>query len=106
MANYAKDAILGFVKAVMGPIRDLIELIGKIKIPKLPNTRLPGPLMLPPAVASAGTGVSSTRAGSSGRAGAGSPLTINVYGAIDPEGTARAIRRVLERHDRRQGRTV
>ena len=38
-------------------------------------------------------------------AGGGGGITINVSGAIDPEGTARAIRAALEAHDRRQGRT-
>ena len=104
-ANYAKDAIINFIRAVTEPIKDLMELIGRIKLPKFPNTRLPGPFSLP-APAMAAAGVSSTKAGARAASGAGSPLTINVYGAIDPEGTARAIRRVLQGHERRQGRTV
>jgi phage-related protein len=34
-----------------------------------------------------------------------STLTVNVYGAVDPEGSARVIRKLLADHERRQGRT-
>lgn len=39
-----------------------------------------------------------------GTSRAGSSITINVTGALDPEGTARAIRATLDAHERRQGR--
>jgi len=81
----------------------LLDLIGKIKIPKLPD--LPGPLALPSAVtplARAGLAAAPAAAGRSG----GGAVTVNVYGAVDPEGTARAIRRILANHDRRQGRAL
>ena len=59
--------------------------------------------MVAPAIAGAAPVAGARAAGPAARAG-GDGLTINVYGAVDPEGTARAIRRVLEKHDRRQGR--
>jgi hypothetical protein len=49
-------------------------------------------------------GASSPRAsGPLGAGGVGTGITINVYGATDPEGTARAINRTLRAHSRRQG---
>ena len=95
------------INAVMDPIRNLLDLLGRIQIPKIPERlKIPGrsapghvpcsvrrrrELPAPPAPPAAIT----PRRG----------ITINVYGAVDPEGTARAIRRVLDTHDRRQGRT-
>ena len=39
-------------------------------------------------------------------AGGGGGPTINVYGALDPEGVARQIRHLLDKHDQRQGKAV
>lgn len=84
-------------------IDDLIGLLGKIKVPKLPH--IPGLSMAAPAVAGFGPTAYGVAAGA-GRAAAPAGITVNVYGAVDPEGTARAIRRILEGHDRRQGRRI
>jgi hypothetical protein len=78
---------------VVGKVEDLIGWLGRIHVPHID---LPGPF-----AASSGAGVGA-RSTSSGRAS--TPITVNVYGAIDPEGTARAIRRVLAGSDRRSGR--
>lgn len=115
IAKFAFGPIIDAVRAIAGAFRaiwhwansawdaidKLIDILGKIHVPKikLPGIDLPGPLLAP---AGARAGVASY-AGVNGRAAA--PLTINVYGAVDPEGTARAIRRVLDSHERRQGRT-
>jgi hypothetical protein len=40
------------------------------------------------------------------RPSAASGVTVNVYGAVDPEGTARTIKRILDSHDVRQGRVA
>jgi hypothetical protein len=40
------------------------------------------------------------------RAGASAPVTVNVYGALDADGVARQIRKLLANHDARQGRMV
>jgi hypothetical protein len=104
MASAAFQAIIDGINKVLGPIRDLIELLGKIKVPKI---RLPGirsPFGLAPIPRGASLAVAP--AGVSGRADAGGGITVNVYGAVDPEGTARAIRRILTAHDRRQGRSL
>lgn len=101
MAKWAFDTILKGVHAVMDPIRDLIKLLGKIHVPSIHLPHVPNPFGAPgPAV-----GIGPRAAGAGTAAGAGG-ITVNVYGALDPEGTARSIRRVLERHDRRQGRRL
>lgn len=94
------DAIWGAISRVAQAIGDLVEAIKNIPSHiHLPD--LPGPLMAPaPAIASAslrrgGRGVTVSPSGG---------LVINVYGAVDPEGTARAIRRILSSSDRRLGR--
>jgi hypothetical protein len=48
----------------------------------------------------------SLRAGQSRAAAAPAPVTVNVNGALDPEGVARQIRAILDGHEIRQGRTV
>lgn len=87
------------VKAFVAWMADNFK-IPKVHLPHIPGTR--SLVAAPASYSLAGVGA---RAGASPpQSGAG--VTINVYGAVDPEGTARAIRRVLARHDRRQGRTV
>lgn len=74
--------------------------IPELHFPKPPKwMHLPGTTLAMPAVAGARAGTTAAAA-----SGGGAGLTINVYGAVDPEGTARSIRRLLEAHDRRQGR--
>jgi phage-related protein len=99
-ASSAFNAITAAIDRVIAAVRELIGWLGKIhvpkiKLPKIPGTHTVGYYAVPPAGRSA--------AGAYAAVGAGG-LTVNVYGAVDPEGTARAIRRILERHDRRQGR--
>ena len=40
------------------------------------------------------------------RGGGGGGPTFNIYGALDPEGVARQIRHLLDKHDARQGKAV
>jgi phage-related minor tail protein len=84
-------------------IGDLIEKLGKVKIPHI---NLPGPLMVAPAASPGALHAGAYGAAGGSRSAGGAPITVNVYGAVDPEGTARAVRRILERHDRRQGRVI
>ena len=95
----AIDAVSGAIEAVIRAVERLLGAISRIKIPHID---LPGPL-LAPVPAGAGVGVGARSSGAVATGGAGG-TTINVYGAIDPEGTARAIERVLRSHNRRQGR--
>ena len=105
--NWAQDAI--------GVVRDLLNWIGRIDFPDAPGWlgSLPG-LAPAPAAAAAAIGRHPLAAGPRGAplsAGAGASgfgsgamnITVNVFGAIDPEGTARTIRRTLRGFERRQG---
>lgn len=99
---------------LIGWIQSAISWLGKIRIPKgitgildkIPHVAAPpapalsaGRSRFAYAYGTSGSARSSAR--SSGPAGG---LTINLYGPLDPEGTARAIVRVLNGHERRQGR--
>jgi hypothetical protein len=100
----AIDGISGAIDWLIGKVRDLISALGSIHVPKID---LPGPFSLPsPAAAVPGVtgfaapGVPSTRATSSSTSGG---VSIVVNGALDPEATARQIRRILDGHNRRMG---
>jgi hypothetical protein len=87
-------------EALIEGIKTLIGWLGKIHIPKVPDW-VPG-IGRSAGFATVGTATLSGRASSVRASPAG--VTINVFGAIDTEGTARQIRRMLALHDRRQGR--
>ena len=105
----ALAAALGRIAAVtfdalVDSLKNLVAWLGKLKFPSAPSwlKKLPGsPFMVQPA----GLGAS-TRGSFGGASATSSGLTINVFGALDAEGTARQIRRLLDAHDRRQGRTA
>jgi hypothetical protein len=106
-ATWAFDAIVGGIQRALKWIQDLIDLLGKVKPPSIKKPGwIPFSMVAPAGPAPRIAGLAGGAAVATSRGGAAAPLTVNVYGAIDPEGTARAIRRVLDRHDRRQGRTV
>lgn len=97
----ALNAIKGAIDAVINAVESLISALGRIHVPhiSLPDIN---PFSAPAAVFQSGLG-----RGAGGRVGAiapsSSPITVNVFGAIDPEGTARAILRTLSAHNRRLG---
>lgn len=105
------EAYLAVLRKIVGFVKSLVEWIAKIDWPDPPDWlkkaggllgKIPGsPFAAPPAPAVAGR-----RGGAAPRASSSSTgLTVQVFGSlIDPEGAARALRRVLEDHDRRQGR--
>ena len=66
-AKRAFDFITGTIGAVTDLVNKLLDAIGRIKIPKFPNTRLPGPLLAAPASLTAGAGPGSHAAGGIGR---------------------------------------
>ena len=91
----AMSAIEAAINLVISAIGRLTSALSHIHVPHID---LPGPLSvgMSGGAAVAGYGVSPYAA---------APVyQINVTGAIDPEATAQAIRRVLERSDRRRGR--
>jgi phage-related minor tail protein len=89
------ESYLGRVESAIGRV---IGALGRIRVPSI---NLPG-FSSRSLVAAGATGYDS-RSLAGGSASAGG-LTINISGAIDPEGTARQIRRILLDHERRQGR--
>ena len=70
----------------------------KISLPKIPGFNSTTTVNAAPTVAN-------TRAMATPAAAPSAGLTVNIYGAIDPESTARQVRRVLSAHDRRMGLT-
>ena len=90
-------SIASALYSVLGAIESVIGALSRIRVPKI---NLPGPFSLPGAAVPAGA----TARGAAPMPTAGGGVTVNVYGSLDPEGTARAIRRILAAHDRRQGR--
>jgi len=109
--HIAKAAIDG----VIGAVQSLIGWLGRIHVPKISLPHIPGlSSAAAPAVAGAGGGAGALSAFAApavplGRASSRAPvggLTINVYGAVDPEGTARQVQRILTGHERRVGLRV
>jgi hypothetical protein len=94
--NSIKDAVYGAI----GAVSNLIGMLSRIKVPHI---NLPGPFMLPSPAGMPAPGAA-TRGVAGATAVAPGGVTINISGSLDPEGTARAIRRILDAHDRRQGR--
>jgi hypothetical protein len=106
-ARAAADVMLGAIRAVegaissvIGAVERLIGALGRIHVPDIHLPSIPG---LNAAAFAGGPAVAGFASSSSSSGGS---TTINVYGAIDPEGTARTIRRVLAEHDRRMGRSA
>lgn len=103
--NIVRDA----VNNVIGAVQSLIGWFSRIKIPKISLPKIPG-FNSSPAVAAAPVGVDAARglaapAATPRAGGAAAGVTIVINGAIDPESTARQIRRILSAHDRRLGLT-
>lgn len=99
-AGPARSALVGAmhsigaaIQAVLDAISSLISAISHIHFPSKPSWV---PFAVPGVPAAAGAGTLA--------AGGGGPvINVTISGAIDPEATALAIRRVLTRYDRRRG---
>lgn len=107
----------GAIKTVIQPVIDLfgalwtaiqkvIDLIGKIKIPKIKLPHIPGLSAVVPTAAPAVPGLrtarTSTPVGSASLTSSG--LTVNIYGALDPQQTGRYVQRLVHNADVRAGR--
>jgi phage-related protein len=104
------NAMKGALDSVVGAVQNLIGWLSRIKVPSIKLPSLPGFNMAPtpgaPALAVAGRGAApAVPMGHFGGQGAGASTgpTFVINGAIDPEATARQIRRILQGHDRRVG---
>jgi hypothetical protein len=101
------DAVVGAINAVINAVKSLIGWLGRIKVPKISLPKIPGvSRAASPSVAAA----SASRAAPLGLAaaprvssGTSAGVVINITGAVDPEGTARQIRRILSASDVRHG---
>lgn len=101
-AAAVKDALLAPFNAVKGVIQDIIDLIGKIKIPKLPS--LPG--WVPGADGRMATGATPlTPAADPYAAAPVTQVNITIQGAVDPASTARQIIDLLNRYNVQLGVT-
>jgi hypothetical protein len=89
----AMDAIRRAIQLVLEAVNQLVGAISHIHFPSKPSWV---PFSVP-AVSSSATGRAATSSGP--------VVNVSISGAIDPEATALAIRRVLTRYDRRRGRS-
>lgn len=103
----AFNAIVGAIDPVLNAIKRLIDLLGSIHVPKISLPHIPGlktSLILPAPAEGPMLRGAPLEGGVAYAGGVGGGVTVNFYGPTDPEGAARAIARVLRRHDLRQGR--
>jgi hypothetical protein len=96
----AFNGVYNAVRNVIGAVSDLIGWISRIHFPKIPDLN-PFKSAAPRLVAPQLVGAPRTPAARATTGGGG--IQINVYGALDPEGTARTILRLLKQHERRVG---
>ena len=105
----AFNGLLGIINGITGAVNSLISALGRIHVPKISLPHIPGLSAAAPTAAGVGGGgfrAASLRATPAARSTATTgAVVINVTGAIDPESTARQIRRILDSHDRRMGLT-
>jgi len=119
-AKKAIDAVVSAIQSLINWVGSLISKIAGIHFPSVPKGlsgllgKVTGRAVAPagptprtyytpaPAVAGVGARV----AGPGAVTGGGAGVVVNVYGAIDPENTARQINRILSGHTRRVGRSA
>jgi hypothetical protein len=94
------SGIIGQIRSAVSSVTNLINSIPKPKIPDL------NPFKSAPAsyTAQSATLRGVTRAPAAATTSGGGGVVVNISGAIDPEGTARAVARVLTQHGIRTGR--
>jgi hypothetical protein len=103
----AFSGFLSIIHTITGAVESLVSALSRIKVPKISLPSIPGLGRSVTAPASVSSPSVAGRLGGTPRAtsSSSSPVVININGAIDPESTARQIKRILEGHNRRQGLT-
>jgi len=104
----AWDVISGIIEKIRSAVASISSAIRSIPVPKIPH--IPGLNTAPagyaytaaPAEVARVAGPRSTATARAGSTSGG--VVINIHGAIDPDATARQIRRLLDRADVRAGR--
>jgi hypothetical protein len=101
----AWSVISGIISKITSAVRTVTSAIKSIPTPKVPDLN---PFSAAPATAAvSGARVAGLRRGVASTGSGGSAgVTINISGALDPEGVARQIRRVLGDHNVRMGRAA
>jgi HPt (histidine-containing phosphotransfer) domain-containing protein len=106
VANAVASAIRGItsaIESVIAAVQSLIGWLGRIHVPSINLPHIPGLSSVASSRTFAIAGATSSSSSSRAATPSSSGTTINVYGAVDPEGTARAIRRILADSNRRRG---
>lgn len=104
----AFNGLLGIIHTITGAVNSLISAISRIKIPKISIPGIGGKSAPSPAAVTNSPTVAGRLGGTptaTASSSSGGAVVININGAIDPESTARQIRRILDAHNRRQGLT-
>jgi uncharacterized protein YjbJ (UPF0337 family) len=98
------NAVKGAIDAASNAVQTLIGWLGRIKVPSINLPNIPGFNMMQ-ATTPAGLAAAPQVAAAPGQRAVQPTggINITVNGALDPEATARQIRRILAGHDRRMG---
>ena len=88
--------LITWIGRAMTSVGDFLEAVNPFSNIRLPDLPFIGGN-------AAGAGATTARSGRSGGGGSGG-VTVHVYGALDPEGVARTVARVLTQHGIRMGR--
>jgi hypothetical protein len=103
----AWSVISGIIDRITSAVSSVTDLIRKIPVPKIPH--IPGLNAAATGTTTGATatfrGVARAPAAARGTTGGGG-VTVNVNGALDPEGVARQISRLLGAHEVRVGRAA
>jgi hypothetical protein len=102
------SAVASAIQWAIDKVNSLIGALSRIHVPHISIPHIPGTSSVTATAARTAPGVAAPRVGTRGAGAttAGGGVTVNVTGAIDPEATARQIRRILAGHDRRMGLTA
>jgi hypothetical protein len=101
------NTVRGVIDSVISAVGRLISALSRIKVPhiSIPKLGKAGPAASSASATVPGVGVRGLSAGTLAAPASGG-VVINISGALDPEGVARQVQRLLDGHDRRVGKGV